>query len=246
MDRKEAAKEIDRVYASLEKRNHFQLLGVNPETPPAQLKLAFHTLAKKWHADNYAGLQLGARQRKLDEIFQRIGEAYETLSTQSKREEYMLALKREEQGLSNDVNAILRAEGLVDEAIADIRRKRWDSAIEQLEEARRLNRDDPLYDVHLAWAIYNKDRDKDAAVKQARGLLEGAVKRQQALPQAYNYLGQIAFAKNQNEDAKKWFKRCLSWDRKNVEALRGIRLINAREEKANSGLAGLFKKLMGK
>lgn len=239
--------EIDRFHANLDRRDHFQLLGVDQDTGAEQLRLAFHALAKRWHADNFAGMNLGAsRKKKLDEIFQVISAAYDTLSDPKERADYIVKLDRQKQGLSTDVNAILRAEALVDEAVAEIRRRQWPAAIEKLHEARNLNPDDPLYDVHLAWATYSQARSDKANIAKAEQILRDAVKRQESLPLGYQYLGQIAFDGERYDDARRWWKKCLEWDRKNVEAMRGIRLINTRLEKKKSGLGGLFNKLLGK
>jgi tetratricopeptide (TPR) repeat protein len=240
-----AKAEIDRMYTNLDRRDHFALLGVEPDTQPEQVRASYHHLAKKWHADNYAKMDLGPHKKKLDTIFQRIGEAYETLSNPKKREEYMVLMHRQSAGLSTDVNAILRAEQLVDDGLMALRRKAWVEAIEQLSEARRLNPDDPLYDVHLAWAAYNQKPGKESAAK-ALGGLRDAVKRQESLLLAYQYGGQILFNQEDYEEAKKWWKKCLEWDPKNVEALRGLRLINTRAEKKKQGLGALVSKLLGK
>lgn len=241
-----AKAEIDRVFANLDRRNHFQLLNVTQETGKEQLRQAFHQAAKRWHADNFAGMNLGTRQKKLDEIFARINDAYETLSDQKARAEYMVLLKRQEAGLSTDVNAILRAEALIDEAVAEIRRKGWSAAISKLNEARGLNPDDPLYDVHLAWATYNANRSDKGTIAEADKLLRDALSRQNNLALAYQYLGQIAFDLERYEDARKWWKKCVAWERGNVDAMRGLRLINSRLEKKNKGLGGLINRLLGK
>ena len=55
-----AKAEIDRVYKTLDRRDHFQLLGVDQDTGPDKLRQSFHRLAKRWHTDNYADMDLGA------------------------------------------------------------------------------------------------------------------------------------------------------------------------------------------
>ena len=241
-----AKAEIDRMHTTLDRRDHFALLGVEQDATAEQLRASYHHLAKKWHADNYAGVDLGLHKKKLDAIFQRIGEAYQVLSTPKKREEYMILMARQSAGMSTDVNAILRAEQLVDDAVMEIRRKNWSAAKEQLEEARRLNPDDALYDVHLAWATYNQHRDNKEAIGRAMGILRDAVKRQESLPLAYQYGGQIAFNIEDYDEARRWWKKCLEWDKKNVEAMRGLRLINTRAQKKKQGLGALVSKLLGR
>lgn len=237
---------IDRVHRDLDRRDYFTLLGVEEDADADQLRQAFHQQAKRWHADNFASLNLGSRKKKLDEIFQKLNEAYDTLSNPKQRGEYLVLLRRQQEGLSTDVHSILRAESLLDDGLMEIRKKQWVAAIDHLSEARELNPDDPLYDVHLGWAIYNQRRDDDNTVNRAQDLMKNAVKKQQSLPLAYQYLGQIAFNREQYNDAARWWKKCLEWDNKNVESLRGLRLIQSRAAKKNQGLSGLLGRMFGK
>jgi curved DNA-binding protein CbpA len=236
---------IDQFYRQLERKNHFELLGVPHDVAPDALRNQFLKLARDWHADAFVGAELGDHKRKLDEIFQQINEAYETLKDEGKRSEYMILLDRKKKGLATDVHSVLRAEGLVDDALAAMRRRAWGDAKDLLQEAQQLNADDPLYLVYLGWATYQSNRKdpntRDAAIRHLRSALE----RQDNLALAYQYLGQIHFDRDGYEDAIKWWKRCLRYDRNNIEATRGLRLANTRLEKANKGLGGLISKLFG-
>lgn len=237
---------IDQFYRQLAKRSYFDLLGVHEDTAAEDLKNAYHALAKRWHTDAFTGMELGPEQKKLDEIFQTIGEAYATLSDAKKRAEYVVRLHRQQQGLSNDINGILRAEQLVDEAVALTRRRDWAQAKSKLEEAIRLNKDDALYVVHLAWVNYHHGRATEKAAEQSIEMLKNAAKRQENLPLAYQHLGQIYFALERFEEAKKWWKKCLEWEPGNVESARGIRLMGTRQEKQKKGLGSFINKLFGK
>jgi tetratricopeptide (TPR) repeat protein len=246
MTANEAKARIRRFHENMERRDYFQLLGADRDTDPETLKAAYHALAKSWHADRYVGLDLGSAQQKLDEIFQRIGEAYETLTDPTLRAEYIVKVDRERAGLSTDVHSILRAESVVDEAMALLRRRSWAEAREKLEEAMELNPDDPLYSAHHGWASFHLGKRDPNKVKAAIDEIKTAVKKQESLAVGYQYLGQIYFATEQHAEAKKWWKKTLEWEPGNVEAARGIRLINSRASKKQSGLgaffSGLFKK----
>ncbi len=245
-DLSKAIAAIDRVHKTLDRKDHFELLGVDADSDADALKQAFHVQAKRWHTDNFAGMNLGRRKPKLDEIFQRLNEAYDTLSDPKLRSEYLVLMKRKQDGLSTDVNSILRAEALLDDALSELRRKQWSAALEHLTEAQGLNPDDPLYDVHIGWATYNNKRSDKAATTKAEDLLVGAIKKQESLPLAYQYLGQIAFNREDYDLARRWWKKCLEWDKKNVEVLRGIRLINTRSAKKEKSLGAIFSRLFSK
>lgn len=242
-----AKRRIDQFHGQLEKRNHFQLLGVDAETPHETVKAQYLKLARTWHADAFVGIELGDRKRKLDEIFQRVNEAYEVLSDPDQRAEYLIMLDRKKKGLSTDVSAILRAEALVDDALADMRRSQFADAKTKLEEAIQLNGEDPLYRVQLAWATYGANKKSAAAQEQAVGLLKAAVKERENIPEAYQYLGQIYFDRAEYKQAIRWWKKCLEWEPKNMDASRGLRLATTRLEKENRpGIVKLFDKLRGK
>lgn len=242
-----ARKRIRRFHGETKSKSYFELFGVSAsEVDLAKVKAVYKDLAKQWHVDAYAGLDLGAEKPLLNEIFSHITEAYETLLEPNKRSEYAVRLERQAKGLATDVSAVLRAEQLFDEALAEIRRKRWDEAIQRLEEAIRLNGDDPLYRAQLGWAEFNLAPRNRTSSQRAMDRVMSAVQRQENLPIAYQYLGQMHFALENYGEAKKWWKKCLDWDAKNIEASRGLRLVNQREEKNKGGLGALISKLLNK
>lgn len=244
-----ARAKVAQYHLLLERRDHFDLLGVTREAEPAVVREAFKRLAKQWHTDAFAHVTLRQDdKKKLDEIFQRLNEAYETLSDAKLREEYLVFLERSAAGLATDVHGVLRAEAMVDEALALMKRRQWAEAADKLSEARQLNPDDPLYDVHYAWTQLHIGKRSPEAAKKAVGLLKAALKRQENLPLAYQYMGQIYFNRENYGEARKWWKLCLEYEPRNVDVQRGIRLINTRSQKQQSsgGLSGLFNRLLGK
>lgn len=243
---RKARARIAQFHLLLDRRNHFELLGVDRMATEQAIRDAFKDLAKRWHADAYADLDIADERRKLDEIFQRLNEAYETLTDPDRRAEYLVFLERSAKGLATDVHGILRAEAMVDEALLDMRRKQWTKAIEKLAEAKKLNPDDPLYDVHLAWARYHLKAKSEDSTAVAIRMLKDATKKQQNLALAYQYLGQIQFNSNDYAEAKRWWKLCLQYDPRNVDVQRGLRLINSRAQKQQTGLTGFLNKLRGK
>lgn len=244
----QAKAKISLFHKELSRRNHFQLLGAEQETDPEKLKANYHALAKRWHADAYTGLDLGPDKAKLDEIFQRIAEAYEILSDPKKKAEYLVLIDRQAKGLATDVHSVLRAEQLFDDALVKIRKREWPGAKTALEEAIKLNGDDQLYVANLAWVQFNSQKKSPENVKVVVDTLKKAIAKQENLPIAYQYLGQIYFSLEKFEEARKWWKKCLEWEPNNVEAGRGLRLAGTRAEqkKKRPGLLGLVDKLLGK
>ena len=242
-----ARSHIQRFHGELMSKNFFQIFIATPDTPEEQIKTAYFELAKRWHVDAFADVDLGPTAHLLDEIFARITEAYETITDPDRRPEYVIYLERKSKGLPTDVNEILRGEQLFDQAAAMLRRRDYLNAQQVLEEAARLN-PDPLYFATLGWVTFNLAPDSSGNLSRAVQLLKRAIQEQENLPVAYQYMGSIAYARNNAVEAKRWWERCLEWEPGNVEAARGLRLIINRQGKHSSSGArsGLLNKVFKK
>jgi CheY-like chemotaxis protein len=226
-DDKKAQEIIARYYDVIRSQNFFEIFGVKPAADEDEVKARYFELAKKWHIDAFTGQNLGATRAKLEAIFQRITEAYETITDRVRREEYLTYLDRRARGLPTDVNEVRRTELLFDQALAMIRRSDFVGARPVLEEAVRKN-PDPNYFAALGWVIYNLDPSAQQNVTEAVKLLRKAIHEQENLAAAYQYLGQIAYRRNALPEAKKWWERCLEWEPNNPEATRGLRSLAQR------------------
>lgn len=221
---------VQRYHAEIMSKDFFQIFGATSRTADDEIKAAYFELARRWHADAFAGRRLGAAAKKLEEIFARITDAYETITDPGQRSEYIAYLNRKKKGLSTDVADIHRAEQLFDQATAMIGRRDFVHAKQVLEEAGRLN-PDPIYFATLGWVVFSMNPNAPANLSKAVKLLRRAVSEQENLPVAYQYLGSIAYARGNNGEAHKWWQRCLSYEPRNEEAARGLRSLAGRQTK---------------
>jgi CheY-like chemotaxis protein/tetratricopeptide (TPR) repeat protein len=245
-EEKKAVASIARFHDEIMSKDFFQIFNANKDTDLEKVKAAYFELAKRWHTDAYADMKLGSARVKLDAIFSRITEAYETITDKGKREEYLVYIDRQKKGLPTDVNQILKGEQLFDQAQAMVRRRDYPGAKNVLEEAVRLNPGDALYYAHLGWVTFNVNPKAQNAVVDAVNYLKRAVKEQENCAVAYQYLGQIAFSRGQQNEARKWWLQCLEWEPNNIEAARGLRMLNTREEKDKQSKSSLLGKLLKK
>jgi CheY-like chemotaxis protein len=245
-EEKRARAAINRYHEEIHTKDFFQIFNVEREADAEKIKAVYFDLAKKWHQDAYSGMNLGGERPKLDAIFGRITEAYETITDKQKREEYIVYLDRQSKGLSTDVNQIFRAEQLFDQAQAMIRRRDYANARTVLEEAIQLNPGDALYYANLGWVVFSVDTRSQENLTEAVNLLKKAITEQENCPIAYQYLGQIAFTRGQAVEAKKWWQRCLEWEPNNIEASRGLRMLASRDEKERQAKGGLLNKFLNK
>jgi CheY-like chemotaxis protein/tetratricopeptide (TPR) repeat protein len=225
-----ARAKVARGYDTLMARTFFEVFGVKPaaEVDLDALKAAYLRLAKEWHHDGFAGLDLGPAQRQLDELFARVTEGYETLRDPVKRKEYLTYLDMKAKGLPTDVNQILHAEQLCDEGIALLRRRDHRRAIQIFREAFSLNPSQAIYLAYLGWSYFVDNPSSPQAVNEAVNTLKKAVGMQANLALGYQFLGQIALQREQHDEARRWLQKCVDLEPNNVEAQRGLRLVAQR------------------
>jgi len=81
-------------YAGLKTKNHYQVLEIEPDAGPDQVKEAYFRLAKRFHPDaHHREVVLEDIKDKLEAIFIRLGEAHDVLRNPRTRASYETSLK---------------------------------------------------------------------------------------------------------------------------------------------------------
>jgi len=88
--------EILEAHDGLAFRTHFEVLGVTRDATEAQVREAYFRLAKRFHPDVHHDAALSDLRDKLEEVFTRLGEAYEVLCSPRIRASYERDLARRE------------------------------------------------------------------------------------------------------------------------------------------------------
>jgi tetratricopeptide (TPR) repeat protein len=88
--------EVLEAHDGLALRTHFQVLGVRRDATEAQVREAYFRMAKRFHPDVHHDAALSDLRDKLEEIFTRLGEAYEVLCSPRIRASYERELARRE------------------------------------------------------------------------------------------------------------------------------------------------------
>jgi curved DNA-binding protein CbpA len=73
-------------------QTHYDVLGVSPESPPAQMKIRYYELARRYHPDRFRRAEASLVKR-LESAFARITQAYDTLKEDKLRANYDARLK---------------------------------------------------------------------------------------------------------------------------------------------------------
>lgn len=90
----ELRQEVLEASQDLARRTHYQVLGVSRYAPEPVLQAAYYRLAKRYHPDTQHHPQLADLRDRLEALFVRVREAYETLRNPQARAAYEQQLAR--------------------------------------------------------------------------------------------------------------------------------------------------------
>jgi curved DNA-binding protein CbpA len=79
---------IQDAFVVMKNQGHYQVLGVTSSATPQELKKAYFRLAKIYHPDRHLEPEMSDMKEKLELLFTRIHDAYQTLSDPAHRQEY--------------------------------------------------------------------------------------------------------------------------------------------------------------
>jgi len=83
---------IQQAYENRELKNHYEMLGVDKNASVQEIRRAYFRCAKLYHPDRHFDPEMNDVKEKLETLFSRIHDAYETLSSESERDNYNLSL----------------------------------------------------------------------------------------------------------------------------------------------------------
>ncbi len=142
--------------------DHFQLLGVAPDAPPDDVRMAYFALARQLHPDRLTALGIDDDLRDAQRLFAQVNTAFAILSDRARREEYLQVLRRggttalaaEQAQAEAMAQRIIESEEAFLRGEAAMRRDQLALAITELARAVELNPDEADYRAALAWAQF--------------------------------------------------------------------------------------------
>jgi len=76
------------IHAHIGKVDYYKVLGVPRDAGRKDVRAAYFTLSKIFHPDSFYGKETGSYSEKIDDIFQSLNKAHQTLSNKNKRSDY--------------------------------------------------------------------------------------------------------------------------------------------------------------
>lgn len=232
-------------FDALDGQDFYALLGVKADVTPADAKKAYLGLARDFHTDAFAGLNLGSAQAMLDHVFQVIQLAHSTIADERKRAEYDAKRSFEAAGASTDVAAILQAEAELHKAQLLVERGELQNAAKLLQNVVAIM---PSNDEAVGLSKYCNwwiSKSATAAPDVARQLEEHFKKQPGALI-LKELQGRIWLEVGEVNKASASFKKVLEVDPNHQGATRAMRALQRKKEeaekKSSSGFGKLFKR----
>lgn len=198
--------EVLEFHKSLDGLNYYQILQVNQEISPNETKKAYFKLARKFHPDLFSRNLPPDTLQKIDEVFDHITKAYNTLIDENKKSDYDEQQKspaedtRRNQAKEAD-KRFRQGKTLFDQA-------RYEEALVFLEQAVRLSQDQAKYFLLLGMTqaklpIYRKEAERSFI---------RATKLEPWNAEALAALGLLYKREGLHVKAKKQFERALQID----------------------------------
>lgn len=233
------------LHAKIKDADHYAVLGVKSDASDDDVRKSYYRLARLFHPDRF-GKDLAGKERELvEDLFGRISDAFATLSSEERRQDYDQRLK------SGAIAAEKEAEKPVDKR--DLARTSFEKgkalvsmgdrsrALAFFEHAAETDPESWDYRIALAKLLMSESRLR----KRAEGQLQAAIAIDQSKAEAYLLLGQVYKLGGVKSRALEQFREGLRWDpgnsalQKEIEEMDGG---NGGEDAKGGRLGGLFKK----
>ena len=229
--------------AVLATKDPYQILGVTRGANPSDLQAAFLKAAKLFHPDRISP-ELADLRDTADKVFAAITDAHKLLADPERRRAFDSGGPPKDD--ASEVARVLGAATNFAKAEHFLKRNELGKALDHAKLAADADADRSEYIALLGW-LESMGSDKNAA-RDALATLNRALAIDNDDDRALYYRGAILKRLGKDEDAIKDFRRAVTLNPQNVDAVRELRLHGMRSEKAAApqNAPGLFSHWFGK
>jgi tetratricopeptide (TPR) repeat protein len=216
--------------------DHFQLLGIDRNARPDEIRTAYFALARQLHPDRLSALGIADESKEAQRLFAQVNTAFSVLSDTKRRQDYTSILRRggEAAVRAEQIRAdqlamrILDAEEAFRRGEMALRRDQLATAVTEFRRAIELNPDEADYHALHAWAQFCASTDKMAVASATRIALDEAIARSpRAIPPRF-YLGRVERMLGRDHDALRHFQEVLRLSPHHADASAEARVIELR------------------
>ena len=223
--------EIESTHETYDSKNYFDLLGLTPQSNKRELRAKYTEIVRKFHPDTLGSKRLSPDvMSKAADVSARLNEAFQTLSNEESRAEYLKIYNDARIGGNmNKIGLIEEADKKFKMALILMKKRDFEQAREYLNYATKTVPEDGRYKAQLAWSMWiDPKMPNENHLEEITSLLEQAVRLSPLDPDALFYYGSILKFRGNKNLALKYFKKCVEQQNNHTDAKREIRLLRSR------------------
>jgi DNA-binding response OmpR family regulator/tetratricopeptide (TPR) repeat protein len=222
-------------------QTYFEILGIDTNASADETRSAYERLAAKMHPDQYNQASR-AVQQMAERVFEHITLAYQTLSDQRRKSEYVLSMRRDERNAEIQLESerALEAEKEFQRGEALLAKRAYEKALSSFGKALELYPGEGDYHAHYGYALHLCHPGDASMVQEAMEHVLRGIKLAGHREKSYLFMGRLYKAIGRPGTAEKMFARAVQIQPQSVEAQRELRLISMRRGKHK----GLIRRLL--
>lgn len=227
---------------ALDGQDYYQLLGVQQDTPVEEIKKAYFRLAKQYHPDRHFDQDSGDLKSMLETLFAQITEAYNTLSDQTKRDEYNLSQVKKTKKLQPEedkTDRMATAANQFNKGIKEYKVGNYWGALEAFRWASRLDPQNARFHYYQGLTLVRMPRRSH----EAEGAFQRAIELDPSNADYYVDLGTFYLKQGMKLRAQAMFEEAGKWDPDSERLKQAVQAGGGKDEKNK---AGMFSKVFGK
>jgi CheY-like chemotaxis protein len=233
--------ELAAMAQQLRASNYFGMLGVSESTSALAIESAYEKRVERVHPDRFAGFSSAVRQLA-DEVFGLLSRAHATLLDPKARKLYLAGRKQQKKSAADRVRAsrAVEAEMEFQQGETLLRQRDYARSLAHFGKAHEAAPEEGEYLAHYAWCLHLCHPEDDSMLQEALCHLKRAVKLARDHEKPYFFLGRLLKVAGDAQAAESMFTRAVQIRPDYVDAIRELRLADARPEKGRGLLARLF------
>ncbi len=219
-----SVEEVRDAYRKIGSQNYYEVLGVGMQATREEIKRSYYRLAKIYHPDRHFEASMRELKKELEALFAKVKEAYDVLSSDSKRTSYNERLSKPEAPAANPVSIAEHAERAFNEGRKAYAAKEYKRAVELFEAAARMMPNNPSYFACLGKALlYFPERlhRAELALRRAVAIDPGRIAYLIELARVYERQGKA-------DSAMKAYEEALQRDPQNAVVKEGLSRLKAK------------------
>ena len=222
---------LQKLSASHEQLDFYQLLGINRDATTDQIQAAFFQLAKQYHPDKL-GSDLADMRDVSGRIFSHLTDAQQTLCDSRRRVEYDRQLTHGSIPIDVEqerIQLVIRAATSFQKAEVLFKKRMFAAAELEAKRAQENDPEQPDYLALLAWIQANKP-NSEAQLPQILDRLNEALKRGPESEKNHFYRAQVLSRLGRNREALADYRFVVSKNPHHIDALRELRIWEMRRK----------------